>query len=257
VAIGASLVDINMGCPAKRVVAGACGSALMREPELAQDLVRAVVSAVPRDVPVTVKHRAGWDDRHLNAPEFACAMVEAGARMITVHGRTRTQGFSGSVDRGVIRRVRDALPAGVPLVGNGDVTTVEDERRMREETGCDAVMIGRGAMGNPWLFGRLRAVRAGLPDPGPPTLAERRAVFLRHVQLLGQLRPGAKLLHEVRKASAWYVKGLYGGGALRNRVWNLARPDDVVSTVLEHLDQLARRAPAEAPPAGAPACRAA
>jgi tRNA-dihydrouridine synthase B len=241
VAIGASLVDINMGCPAKRVVAGACGSALMREPELAQELVRAVASAVPADVPVTVKHRAGWDDRHLNAPEFACAMVEAGARMITVHGRTRTQGFSGTVNRDVIRQVRDALPASVPVVGNGDVTTVEDEARMRDETGCDAVMIGRGAMGNPWLFRRLQAVRSGQPDPGPPSLPERRAVFLRHVELVSQLRPGAKLIHEVRKASAWYVKGLYGGSALRQRAWNLARPEDVVSSVLEHLDELHRR----------------
>lgn len=260
VSIGASLVDINMGCPAKRVVAGACGSALMREPELAQVLVRAVASAVPADVPVTVKHRAGWDDGHLNAPEFACAMVEAGARMITVHGRTRTQGFSGTVNRDVIRRVRDALPAGIPVVGNGDVTTVEDEGRMREETGCDAVMIGRGAMGNPWLFRRLQLVRSGQPDPGPPTLAERRAVFLRHVELLGQLRPGAKLIHEFRKASAWYVKGLYGGSALRQRVWNLARPEDVVTSVLEHLDELDHRSasnPMLTPPATAPRRRAA
>ena len=249
VSIGASLVDINMGCPAKRVVAGACGSALMRETDLAQELVRAVASALPPEVPVTVKHRAGWDDRHLNAPEFACAMVEAGARMITVHGRTRTQGFSGVVNRDVIRQVRDALPAHVPVVGNGDVGTVEDDKRMRDETGCDAVMIGRGAMGNPWLFARLRAVRSGLPDPGAPNLTERRHVFLRHVGLVTQLRPGAKLIHEVRKASAWYVKGLYGGSALRNRVWNLARPEDVVSSVLEHLDQLAVRSAHAADPA--------
>jgi tRNA-dihydrouridine synthase B len=241
VSIGASLVDINMGCPAKRVVAGACGSALMREPVLAQELVRAVRSSLPEHVPLTVKHRAGWDEQHLNAPEFACAMVEAGASMITVHGRTRTQGFSGTVNREVIRRVRDALPAHVPVVGNGDVVTVEDERRMREETGCDAVMIGRGAMGNPWLFARLRAVRSGSPDPGAPTLVERRAVFLRHVELLAELRPGAKLLHEVRKAAAWYVKGLHGGSALRSRAWNLVRPEDVVSSVLEFIDQLIAR----------------
>ena len=111
VAIGASLVDINMGCPAKRVVAGECGSALMREPEIAQELVRAVVAAVPAHVPVTVKHRAGWNQDHRNAPEFACAMVEAGAQMITVHGRTRTQGFSGKSDPDIIRLVRDARAA--------------------------------------------------------------------------------------------------------------------------------------------------
>jgi tRNA-dihydrouridine synthase B len=241
VGIGASLVDINMGCPAKRVVAGACGSALMREPELAQELVRAVVSAVPAEVPVTVKHRAGWDDAHKNAPEFACAMVEAGARMITVHGRTRTQGFSGSSDRTIIRRVRDALPADVPVVGNGDVVTVEDFRRMRDETGCDAVMIGRGAMGNPWLFARLREVVAGRPDPGPPTIADRRKVFARHVELMNQLRGGAKLIHEIRKASAWYAKGLFGANALRQQVWKLSEPDAVIRAVADHLDRLASR----------------
>src|SRR3954469_3810786 len=140
VAIGASLVDINMGCPAKRVVAGECGSALMREPLIAQSLVRAVVGAVPPHVPVTVKHRAGWDQGHKNAPEFACAMVEAGARMITVHGRTRTQGFAGQADLEIIRLVRAAVPAEIPVVGNGDVVDVAGYVRMRETTGCDAVM---------------------------------------------------------------------------------------------------------------------
>ena len=158
VSIGASLVDINMGCPAKRVVAGACGSALMRETELAQHIVRTVVGAVPASVPVTVKHRAGWDDLHQNAPEFACAMVEAGAKMITVHGRTRAQGFSGESSLDIIRRVRDAVPGAIPVVGNGDVVDVAGYRRMRGETGCDAVMIGRGALGNPWLFREIAAL---------------------------------------------------------------------------------------------------
>jgi tRNA-dihydrouridine synthase B len=219
VAIGASLVDINMGCPAKRVVAGECGSALMREPAIAQRLVRAVVEAVPAEVPVTVKHRAGWNQDHRNAPEFACAMVEAGAQMITVHGRTRTQGFAGKSDPDIIRRVREAVPAHVPVVGNGDVVTVEDFVRLRDETGCDAVMIGRGALGNPWLFARLREVCAGRPDPGPPSLGERLAVFRRHVDLIEQLRPGPRTLHEVRKACAWYARGLYGCNALRLKVW--------------------------------------
>ena len=169
VAIGASLVDINMGCPAKRVVAGECGSALMREPAIAQRLVRVVVDAVPAHVPVTVKHRAGWNGDNRNAPEFACAMVEAGAQMITVHGRTRTQGFSGKSDNDIIRLVRDAVPAHIPVVGNGDVIDVAGFVAMREQTGCDAVMIGRGALGNPWLFARLREVCAGRPDPGCPS----------------------------------------------------------------------------------------
>jgi nifR3 family TIM-barrel protein len=219
VAIGASLVDINMGCPAKRVVAGECGSALMREPAIAQELVRAVVAAVPAHVPVTVKHRAGWNHDNRNAPEFACAMVEAGAQMITVHGRTRTQGFSGKSDNEIIRLVREALPKHIPLVGNGDVVDVAGYLRMREETGCDAVMIGRGALGNPWLFSRLREVIAGRPDPGAPTLEERISVFRRHVDLIEKLKNGPRTLHEVRKACAWYARGLYGCNALRLRVW--------------------------------------
>src|SRR5207244_1761585 len=184
VSIGASLVDINMGCPAKRVVAGECGSALMKEPARAQELVRVVVGAVPAGVPVTVKHRAGWNDANKNAPEFACAMVEAGAQMITVHGRTRTQGFSGKSDPDVIARVRDAVPAHIPVVGNGDVVDVAGFLALRAQTGCDAVMVGRGALGNPWLFTRLRELCAGRPDPGPPSLADRIAVFRRHVDLI-------------------------------------------------------------------------
>jgi nifR3 family TIM-barrel protein len=224
VAIGASLVDINMGCPAKRVVAGECGSALMREPALAQHIVRTVRAAVPESVPVTVKHRAGWDEQHRNAAEFASAMAEAGAAMITVHGRTRTQGFSGTADLDIIRAVRGAVPADIPVVGNGDVRTVDDYRRMRDVTGCDAVMIGRGALGNPWLFGSIRALAAGRPDPGPPSLAERRRVFARHVELLVELKAGPKLIHELRKAGAWYAKGLPGCNAFRQRAWSTDDP---------------------------------
>jgi nifR3 family TIM-barrel protein len=229
VSIGASLVDINMGCPAKRVVAGECGSALMREPALAQHIVRTVRSAVPADVPVTVKHRAGWDDRHKNGPEFACALVEAGAAMITVHGRTRTQGFAGRSDLDIIRKVRDAVPAHIPVVGNGDVVDVDGWRRMTEGTGCDAVMIGRGAQGNPWLFHRIRALAAGRPDPGPPTVEQRLAAFRRHVELIFALRGGAKVIHEIRKACAWYAKGLRGANEVRQRVWKITDPAAAVA----------------------------
>ena len=230
VRIGASLVDINMGCPAKRVVAGECGSALMREPAMAQALVRAVVAAVPATVPVTVKHRAGWNDANRNAAEFACAMVEAGAKMITVHGRTRTQGFGGKADQEIIRLVREAVPREVPVVGNGDVVDVAGYLRMRENTGCDAVMIGRGAQGNPWLFGRLAAVLAGQPDPGPPTLEERVAVFRRHVALIAALKAGPRLIHELRKACAWYARGMYGCNAFRVGVWEIREADAIVAS---------------------------
>jgi nifR3 family TIM-barrel protein len=239
--IGASLVDINMGCPAKRVVAGACGSALMKEPELAQHIVRTVVAAVPDHVPVTVKHRAGWDQTHLNAPEFACAMVEAGAQMITVHGRTRTQGFGGACDLDIIRATRQQVLARIPVVGNGDVLTVDDYTRMREETGCDAVMIGRGAMGNPWLFRSIRARLEGAVDPGQPDLDERARVFRRHIGLILEIKSGPKLLHEVRKASAWYAKGLRGCNTLRQQIWKIRQPELVYQTCLDYFDSLGDR----------------
>lgn len=227
VGIGASLVDINMGCPAKRVVAGACGSALMKEPELAQKLVRAVIAAVPASVPVTVKHRAGWDDQHLNAPEFACALVEAGAQMITVHGRTRSQKFLGKSSRDIIRKVRAAVPAAIPVVGNGDVVTVADYFAMREETGCDAVMIGRGAIGNPWIFRDIKAKLEGRPVPGPPNIAERLAVIRRHLGLMREHTPEKRLIHEIRKGCAWYSKGLPGCAAFRDRTQHIVDLDEI------------------------------
>jgi tRNA-dihydrouridine synthase B len=241
VSIGASLVDINMGCPAKRVVAGECGSALMREPAIAQTLVRAVVDAVPANVPVTVKHRAGWNQDNRNAPDFACAMVEAGAQMITVHGRTRTQGFSGKSDNEIIKLVRDAVPRHIPVIGNGDVVDVAGFLAMREQTGCDAVMIGRGALGNPWLFSRLRDVCEGKPDPGPPTLAERVHVFKRHLGLIETQKSGSRLMNEVRKACAWYARGLYGCNALRLRVWEAPDLPTARGLVEEYFDQLLQR----------------
>jgi tRNA-dihydrouridine synthase B len=240
VEIGAALVDINMGCPAKRVVAGACGSALMKEPALAGELVRAVREAVPAHLPVTVKHRSGWDERHLNAPEFALAMVEAGAAMITVHGRTRVQGFSGKSDRAIIKKVREALPAHIPVVGNGDVLTVDDYFRMREETGCDAVMIGRGALGNPWLFRSIRERLHGRPDPGPPDIAERARVFARHMDYITGHAPPKKLVHELRKAVAWYTKGLRDSAHVRNEAFNILDPVQVREIATSYFAQRCR-----------------
>jgi tRNA-dihydrouridine synthase B len=215
--VGATIVDINMGCPAKKVTAGLCGSALMREPELAVALVRAVRAALPASIPVTVKHRVGWDDASINAPEFALRLVDAGAAMITVHGRTRAQGFSGSVRLAPIAAVRAALPREIPVIGNGDVKTLADYQRMKAETGVDGVMIGRGAMGNPWFFRALQALERGEPDPGPPALAERRAVWRRHADLVLETAVDKMRVHELRKTLAWYSRGLRGGADLRER----------------------------------------
>ncbi|HET6279922.1 MAG TPA: tRNA dihydrouridine synthase DusB [Polyangia bacterium] len=222
--VGASIVDINMGCPAKKVTAGACGSALMREPALAAALVEAVRKATPQHIPVTVKHRAGWDESSLNAAAFAQALVDAGAAMITVHGRTRAQGFSGSARLEPIAQVRAALPRHIPVIGNGDVKDVAGYRRMKAETGCDGVMIGRGAMGNPWFFRTLGALERGEVDPGPPTLGERRAVWRRHADLVLEHSPERMRIHELRKTLAWYSRGLRGGAVLRQRSFTRPEP---------------------------------
>ncbi|MFL5305454.1 MAG: tRNA dihydrouridine synthase DusB [Polyangia bacterium] len=222
--VGATIVDINMGCPAKKVTAGMCGSALMREPALAAELVAAVRRVLPSRIPLTVKHRAGWDDSCLNAPEFARRLVDEGAAMITVHGRTRCQGFSGVARMEPIAAVRAALPAHIPVIGNGDVKDVAAYRRMKAETGCDAVMVGRGAMGNPWFFQSLAALETGSVDPGPPTLAERRRVWRRHAALVVEHSPSKMRLHELRKTLAWYSRGLYGGSSLRQRGFSTNDP---------------------------------
>jgi len=214
---GACLVDINMGCPARKVTAGLCGSALMREPQLATRIVSAVRAALPPAVPVTVKQRAGWDDLSTNAAEFARQMVAAGAAAVTVHGRTRAQGFSGTVRLEAIAAVRAALPGRIPVIGNGDVKSVADHLDMKRQTGCDAVMIGRASRGNPWLFRAVLAAEDGRPLPSRPMVAERRAVWRRHADLVVAYTSPRMVLHELRKTLAWYSRGLYGGAELRHR----------------------------------------
>ncbi len=246
VGIGASVVDINMGCPARKVTAGLCGSALMREPELAARIVAAVRAAVPPAIPVTVKHRAGWDDRALNGPEFALRMAEAGAEMITIHGRTRQDGFAGSVRLEAIAAVRAALPRHIPVVGNGDVKTLDDYRRMKTETGCDAVMIGRSARGNPWLFAEVLAFETNAPAPAPPTIGQRRAVWRRHADLVVEYASDRMRLHELRKTLAWYSRGLHGGAELRHRCFCEADPAAVLALGESFFERLQAREGAQA-----------
>jgi tRNA-dihydrouridine synthase B len=213
----------------------------MREPELAARIVTAVRAVVPATIPVTVKHRAGWDDRSLNGPEFAVRMVEAGAELITIHGRTRQDGFSGNVRLDAIAAVRAAVPRHIPVVGNGDVKTLDDYRRMKTETGCDAVMIGRSARGNPWLFGEVLAFETGTPPPAPPGIADRRQVWRRHADLVVEYASEKMRLHELRKTLAWYSRGMHGGAELRHRCFTDSDPTAVIAMGEAFFDRLLAR----------------
>jgi tRNA-dihydrouridine synthase B len=227
---GAALVDLNMGCPAQKVVwegkgqpnatCRGSGVALMLDPDLAVRLVAAVRAALPAAVPLSVKLRSGWDEQRKNAPELAPRLGAAGAALVTVHGRTRAQGYSGVVDLETIRRVRAAVPAGIPVCGNGDVVDVASFERMRTETGCDAVMIGRGAIGNPWVFATLRAHLRGEPLPAPPDRREKLRVFMRHLALCREHEP-QNVVWEARKLVCRYAKGEPGAAKLRARAMDL------------------------------------
>jgi tRNA-dihydrouridine synthase B len=227
---GAALVDLNMGCPAQKVVwdgkgqpnatCRGSGAALMLDPDLAVRLVEAVRAALPPEVPLSVKLRAGWDEHHKNAPTLAPRLCAAGAALLTVHGRTRAQGFGGEADLETIRQVRVAVPPEIPVCGNGDVVDVATFERMRAATGCDAVMIGRGAIGNPWVFAAIRAHLRGEPSPAPPDRREKLRVLMRHLALCREHDP-AKVAAEARKLVCRYAKGEPGAAKLRAQAMEL------------------------------------
>ena len=219
-------IDINMGCPVHKVVGNNEGSALMRDPERAAAIVRAVKDAVK--LPVTVKIRAGWDENSKNAPEFAKRMEEAGADLITVHGRTRQQFYAPSSDNRVIAAVKRAVC--IPVVGNGDLFCAEDVRRMREQTECDGVMIARGAMGNPFLFSEIIAMDEGKPYT-PPTDKERIDTALFHAADMVKRKGERMGLAEARKHMLWYCKGLRGAAAAREALTH-AESLEEIRTVL-------------------------
>ena len=211
-------LDINMGCPAPKVAGNGGGSALMKRPQLAAEIVRACVRAVP--VPVTVTMRIGWDDSMRNAPELAAMCEQAGAAAITVHGRTRAQMYAPPVDRSAIRAVKQAVR--IPVIGNGDVTDGESARQMLDETGCDFLMVGRGALGRPWVFRRIDAyLERGEVLPEPP-LEERMQVMLGHIRALCENKGDYIGMREARKHAAWYIRGVRGAAAMRSRVGTLS-----------------------------------
>ncbi len=209
-----SILDINMGCPVPKVVRNGEGSALMKNPKLVYELVSATVKAIKK--PVTVKIRKGFDDEHINAVEIAKIIEEAGAAAVAVHGRTREQYYSGKADWEIIRQVKEAVS--IPVIGNGDVTSGEKAIAMREQTGCDGVMIARGAQGNPWIFSELLEYERSGKLPERPDVEEIKKTMLRHARLQIEYKGDFTGIREMRKHVAWYTKGLHGAARLRDQI---------------------------------------
>lgn len=222
-------IDINMGCPAPKIAGSGSGSALMKRPELAGEIVRAVVEAV--DCPVTVKFRKGWDKDHVNAVEFAKICEEAGAAALTIHGRTREQMYQPSADWDIIRQVKEAVS--IPVIGNGDVDSPRKARAMLEETGCDGVMVGRAARGNPWIFRQIREYLINGREEPKPSLEEVRSMMLRHARMQVEYKGDYTGIREMRKHVSWYTAGLPHSARLRariNSVESLKELEEILTT---------------------------
>lgn len=217
-------IDINMGCPVPKVAGNGAGSALMKQPEKCAAIVRAVKKNT--DLPVTVKIRTGWDLEHINCVEVAQRCEEAGADAVCVHGRTRTQMYEGKADWEMIRKVKEALS--IPVIGNGDVVDAQSACKMLDETGCDMIMVGRGALGNPWIFRQINAYLTDscriLPGPG---LAERLLVMKRHMDALCQLKGENRGMREARKHVGWYLHGMKGAAEFRRKAGELSTLEDL------------------------------
>ena len=211
---GADMIDINMGCPAPKIVNNGDGSALMKNPELAGKIISAVRKSV--NCPMSVKFRMGWDDDSINAVEFAKTAENNGADAITIQGRTRAQFYSGKANLEIIKKVKEAVK--IPVIGNGDVHDGKSAKYMLDYTGCDGIMIGRAAQGNPWLFSSvLHYLKTG-DELAPPTLEERSDIAEKHLRLLVKFKGEYRGVLEGRKHMAWYFKGLCGGAKLRNLI---------------------------------------
>src|SRR5574338_673888 len=227
-------VDINFGCPVKKVVQRNGGSGCLKDLDLVDRIIRAVIGAT--HLPVTVKTRSGWNEESRTPVEIALRMQDAGARAFTLHARTRTQMFSGHANWDEIAQVVEALD--IPVIGNGDIETAEDVVRMRQHTGCAGVMVGRGAFGNPWIFRDAQALLAGQPRPILPDARERFRVALEHARLALRLQGDSrKTVIEFRKHLGWYTKGLHGASELRQRLFQVETMTEAEQIFYAYLDR--------------------
>lgn len=213
------IIDINMGCPAPKIAMNGGGASLMKKPELAYEITKAVVQAV--DIPVTVKIRKGWDEESVNAVEMAELAEKAGASAVAVHGRTRQQMYSGSVDFDIIAQVKKAV--GIPVIANGDVKDEQSAAIMLEKTNADAIMIGRGALGNPWVFSKINAYLDECRVLPEPSVTQKMAVMLKHIQKIIEYKGEYTAMREARHHAAYYTKGMRGGAKLRAEIGKLER----------------------------------
>lgn len=228
------IIDINMGCPVPKVaVKSQAGAALLKSPSKIKEIIEAVVSSV--NVPVTVKIRSGWDSNSINAVEVAKICEKAGASAITVHGRTRSQGYSGNVDLDIIRRVKESVS--IPVIGNGDVTSIESAKKMFEYTGCDAVMIGRGVLGNPWLIKKLVTYFKTGEVVADPKFEDRILMCFRHLNYLMKIKNEKVAVLEMRSHIAWYLKGLSNAQAVKNEIFKAKTKEEIEKILNNYLKE--------------------
>lgn len=229
------IIDINMGCPVPKVALSAqAGSALLKNPDKVYSIVKSVVDAV--SVPVTVKIRSGWDSNHINAVEIAKIVEKAGASAITVHGRTRVQGYSGAADLDIIKKVKENVS--IPVIGNGDIRSCYDAKHMIDYTKCDAVMIGRGILGNPWLIKEcVDYLEKGIL-PKKVSIQEKFAMIKRHLDLLLKTKPKKVALLEIRTHIAYYLKGIPGAKELKNQIFKTNSKEEIINLLDKFLENI-------------------